>query len=261
MILRPCTLTMPQSKNLEFPSPLSNAAVGGAGTVNVTATSAEVIYATNATSARFSHPVVVGQRYRVSWSESGTSGGQAGFGTSAGGTQYRSTFASGQGTFFDFTATTATLWISFQRASAGTTTFSNIRIEPISEPTWADMSPNPISDLTADWVLSAGVTVNESTGDLTIAATGSTISGRQEIDVVANKLYRLAWTNTSNTTMCLIGTTNGGSQIKTASSSDAVGARTFEFVGQGTTMWVQWQRATTGTAVVTNPRVQEAVGW
>lgn len=250
------TLTGASTFPIEFPNPTTGAAVGGDGTVNTTSTSAAVTFGTVATSARFSHTVVSGQRYRISWTESGTSGGQAGFGTSAGGTQYRSTIDSVQGDYFDFTATTTTVWISFQRASAGTTTFQNITIIPIAEPTW---TTNAALVVIANWTqLSSGVTVDGTTGAITIPATGSNLSARQQITgVTQGNLYRLSWTNGSNTTQCLIGTANGGSQIKTASSSDPVGARTFEFVAQSQT-WIQFQRATTGTAVVSNIVIQEA---
>lgn len=237
-------------------SPLTNATVGGNGTVNVTAISAEVTYGTNATSARFTHPVTTGQRYRVEWTESGTSGGQAGFGLSGGGTQYRSTIDSVQGDYFDFTAVSDTLGVSFQRASAGTTTFSNITLTPIPEVTWTN---NPSLVVPANWTaLSAGVTVDPTTGDITIPAAGSTLLARQQIlGLTTGKLYRLSWTNGGNTTMALIGTSQGGTQIKTASSSDPVGARTFEFVHQGTT-WIQFQRSASGTAIVSNIVIQEA---
>lgn len=233
-------------------SPLTDATVGGNGTVNVTATSAEVTYGTNATSARFTHPVTVGQRYRVEWSESGTSGGQAGFGISGGGTRYRSTIDSVQGNYFDFTAVSTTLGVSFQRASAGTTTFFNITLTPIDAPTWTD---NPSLVVPANWVLSPGVTVDGVTGAITIPATGTVLSARQQITgVTQGKLYRLSWTNENNIAQCLIGTTSGGSQIKTTSSSSA---RTFEFVAQADT-WIQFQRGTNGTAIVSNIVIQEA---
>lgn len=249
------TLTGASATLIEFPNPTTGAAVGGDGTVTPTSTQVAVTFGTVATSARFSHTVVSGQRYRISWTESGTSGGQAGFGTSAGGTQYRSTLASVQGTYFDFTATSTSLWISFQRASAGTTTFSNITIVPKAEPTWVNTSLVVI----ANWTnLSAGVTVDGTTGDITIPAAGSTLLARQNITgAVQGTLYRLSWTNVSNTTFCLIGTSNGGSQIKTAGSSDPVGARTFEFVAQAST-WIQFQRSAAGTATVTNIVIQEA---
>lgn len=250
------TVTGASTFPIEFPNPTTGAAVGGDGSVTPTSTTAAVTFGTVATSARFSHPVTVSQRYRISWTKSGTSGGQAGFGTSAGGTQYRSTIDSVQGDYFDFTATTTTLWVSFQRASAGTTTWSNITIIPIAEPTWTNTSAIVIANWTA---LSAGVTVDGTTGDITIPAAGSTLLARQNVTagVTQGSLYRLSWTNVSNTTQCLIGTSTGGSQIKTATSSDAVGARTFEFVAQATT-WIQFQRATAGTATVTNIVIQGA---
>lgn len=238
----------------------AGATLNGPGTIEATDTQVTVTYATSTTSARFSVPVASGQRYRVTWTQTGTSGGQAGFGTSSGGTQYRGTINSTAGTTLDLTTTTTTLWISFQRASAGTTTFSNIRITPIDEVTWVDMSPNPISPLAANWTFSSGsATVNESTGDVTIVASGTNVSAYQLITTVTNKLYRLAWTNTNNSTMCLIAAGIGGPQTKTATSSDAIGARTFEFVAQGTQTLVQWQRSAAGTAIVTNPRIQETV--
>lgn len=242
----------------EAVSPLSGAATSGDGTITPTATDVSVTYGTTTTSARFSHPVVVSQRYRVTWTQSGDTNAQSGFGTSAGGGQYRTTMAPIQGPTFDFTATTSTLWINFQRVGAGTTVFSNIRITPIAEVTWTDITPTVVNK--AGWTVQTGVTVDTDTGAITIAATGSTIFARQAITgLTQGTNYRLRWINGSNTTMALLGTSTGGGQMKSASSSDAVGSRTFEFVAQGTTTHLQFQRSTTGTAIVSAIEFQQVV--
>lgn len=235
------------------------ATLNGGGSIEATATAVTVTYASTSTSARFSHDVVIGQRYRLTWEQSGTTAGQSGFGTTSGGSQYRPPMAPVQGFIFDFTATATTLWISFQRAAAGTTTFSNIRITPIAEVAWADITPSLISK--AGWTLTAGVTVDQTTGAITIPATGTSLSARQGIlsGLTQGTLYRLRWVNNSNTTMALLGISNGNQTMKTSGSSDPVGSRTYEFTPQGTQTWVQFQRTTNGTAVVSDIEFQQAI--
>lgn len=229
----------------------------GTGTVTPTATDVSVTYGTSTTAARFSHPVTIGQRYRLTWAQSGATSGQTAFGTSSGGIQYRPLLAAVQGPVFEFTATAANLWIIAQRSASGTTVFSNFTITPIPEVTWVDITPSLINK--AGWTISAGVTVDTNTGAITIAATGTTISARQEITGLTQGVnYRLRWINNSNSTMALLGTSNGGGQMKSAVSSDAVGSRTYEFVAQGATFtYVQFQRSTNGTAVVSDIEFQQ----
>lgn len=237
------------------------ATVTGDGTTSLDteAQSISISYGTTATSRRSSAITVeVGKRYRVFWTLGGTSGGQAGFGTSVGGPQYRPTFGGTTGEqTFDFTATSTSFHITFQRASSGTTTFSNVYLQEIPEVTWADIEPNLFDP--GAWILSSGVTVDAETGAITIPATGTVISARQGVATEIGKLYRLRWVNNNNSTMCLIGTANGGSQFKSAASSDPVGARTHEFLATTTTSWVQFQRSANGTAIVSDIYLQEVV--
>lgn len=229
----------------------------GATALDSETQSISISYGTTATSLRSSAITVeVGKRYRVFWTLGGTSGGQAGFGVSVGGPQYRPTMGgtAGENTF-DFTATSENFHITFQRASAGTTTFSNIYLQEIPAVSWVDIAPNLF--VPESWILSTGVTVDAETGDITIPATGTTISARQGVATEVGKLYRLRWVNNNNSTMCLIGTANGGAQFKSASSSDPVGSRTHEFLASTTTSWVQFQRSANGTAIVSDIYLQE----
>ena len=244
---------------IQLINPTTGFVTSGDGAIVPSATDVSVTYGTTTTSARFSHPVTIGQRYRVAWTQTGSTGGQTAFGTSAGGGQYRPTLAPVQGTVFDFTATTATLWVNAQRASAGTTVFSNFTITPIAEVVWADITPSVINK--AGWTPStAAVTIDTNTGAITIAATGSTINARQSITLTQGVNYRMRWVNGSNSTMALLGTSTGGGQMKAASSSDPVGSRTYEFVAQSATVSVQFQRSATGTAVVSDIEIQQVVG-
>lgn len=217
-----------------------------------TAKTLTVTYGTTTTGIRGSHPVTVGKRYRISWAYSGATGAQMALGTALGGTQYRPGIASD--TFVDFTATTATAYITFQRTAAGTTTVSSIEILEIPEVTWVDTA----APTSTGWVsLSTGVTVDSNTGAVTIPATGTSLLARQSMTTVAGTLYRLRWINNSNTTQCLLGTSQGGGQFKTATASDPIGYNAYEFRATSTTTWVQVQRTTTGTAVVSDIRLQQ----
>ena len=237
------------------------ATVTGDGTTSLDTEnqSISISYGTTSTSRRSSAITVeVGKRYRVFWTLSGTSGGQAGFGTSVGGPQYRPTMGGTAGVnTFDFTATSVNFHITFQRASAGTTVFSDIYLQEIPQVSWVDIAPTPFDP--EAWILTSGVTVDAETGAITIPATGTTISARQGVATEIGKLYRLRWVNNDNTTMCLIGTSNGGAQFKSAASSDPVGSRTHEFLASTTTTWVQFQRSANGTVVVADIHLQEVV--
>lgn len=225
----------------------------GATSIDETAQTITVTYGTTATARRGVVPVTVGKRYRVSWVYAGSTNGSLYAGTTLGGLQYRAAVVND--TFFDFTATATDLHLAFQRVSAGTTTVSNLTIQEIPEVTWVDTS----LITPAGWVqLGAGVTVDQTTGAITIPSTGTMLSARQGVATVVNKLYRARWNNSTNT-FCLIGTSNGGSQMKTATSSDGAGDRTYEFRATTTTTWLQYQRSANGTAVVSNIFIQETV--
>ena len=229
----------------------------GNTSVDIPSKTLTITFGTTATSLRGSAPVTVGKRYRVTWGQANDNSnqGQAGFGTSLGGPQYRPTMSGVTGlNTFDFTAVTSTLYLTFQKASTGTTVFSNITLLEIPEVTWVDT--NLVSP--ANWTaLSTGVTVNGTTGEITIPATGTTLLARQNLVTEAGKLYRLRWVNNGNTSMALLGNTQGGGQFKSASSSDPVGSRTYEFTASSTSTWVQFQRSASGTVVISNIQVQE----
>lgn len=224
----------------------------GAVSFDAGAKTLSVAYGTTTTSIRGTHTVEVAKRYRISWTYSGSTLAQMLLGTSAGGTQYR--LAISGDVFVDFTATTTTAHITFQRNTSGTTTVSGITIQEIPEVTWVDNA----QVTPAGWVaLSAGVTVDGTTGTITIPAAGSTLLARQSLLTVANTLYRLRWVNNNNTTQCLIGSSQGGAQMKSATSSDSLGAKTYEFRATGTTTWIQFQRSTAGTANVSDIFMQD----
>ncbi len=250
------------SLNASVDIPVANfATVAGDGstTVDTTAKTLSITFGTTATSLRGSYGVTTGKRYRIIWTMESTNAttGQLGLGTSLGGPQYRPTISGVEGAnFVEFTATTSTVYPTFQRASTGTTVFSNIKIQEIAEVSWADTA----LITAAGWTqLSSGVTVDSGTGAITIPATGTNLSARQGIATTVNTLYRLRWNNSAST-QCLIGTANGGSQMKSASASDAIGDRTYEFRATTTTTWIQFQRSTSGTAVVSNIVVQQVAG-
>lgn len=229
----------------------------GTTAVDPTAKTLTIAYGTAATSLRGQHPVTSGTRYRVSWTMSSTNAtqGQAGFGTSLGGPQYRPTIGGVAGVnIFDFTAVGDTLYPTFQRASTGETTFSAITIAEIPQVTWADISPQPITSST--WTaLSSGVTV--SSGTITIPATGTLLSAAGSITTVAGKLYRLVWTVGTNTVQCAIGTSQGSAAMKSAGVNHSIGTNTYEFMATSTTTWFQFQRQTSGTTVVSSIALQE----
>lgn len=225
----------------------------GAGTLTIT-------YGTTATSMRGSASgLTVGNRYRVFWtvSNSNATQGQAGFGTSLGGPQYRPTMGGVTGAnSFDFTAETSTLYLTFQRASAGTSTFSGLSISAIPQVTWTALSPQLVTP--ASWTaLSSGVTVNGTSGAITIAATGTLISAAGSFQTAAGKLYRLVWTAAGNTVQVAIGGTQGSATLKSAGVNHAIGADAYEFTASSTTTWIQFQRQTSGTATVSGIALQE----
>jgi hypothetical protein len=226
----------------------------GTTSIDTTAQTISIAYGTTSTGRRALVPVVVGKRYRVSWTYTGTTGMQLYAGTAAGGLQYRPNIANDL--FFDFTATTTDLHLGFQRIATGTTTVSNLTIQEIPAVTWADTS----LITPAGWVsISPGVTIDQTTGAMTIASTGSLLSARQGFTTTVGKLYRARWNNSIAGVFCLIGSSNGGSQMKSAASSDSSGDKTYEFRATTTQSWLQYQRSTTGTAVVSNIFVQETV--
>lgn len=239
---------------VEIPVTLFAAAFGdGATSVDSTAKTFSVTYGTANTGIRAPVPVVIGKRYRVTWTYSGATGMQLYAGSTTGGIQYRPNIANDL--FIDLTATTTELSLTFQRVAAGTTTVSNLKIREIPQATWVDtalITP-------AGWVsLSAGVTVDQTTGAITIPATGTLLSARQGFATTVGKLYRVRW-NLTASTFCLIGTSNGGSQMKSAAGSDTAGDKTYEFRPTTTTSWLQYQRSVSGTTVVSNIFVQVAV--
>lgn len=244
------------SQILSLPVDTFTTVVGdGATSIDTTAQTISITYGTTTTGRRGTYPVTVGKRYRVTWVYSGTTGMSMYAGTSSGGIQYRHPVASDL--LFDVTVTATTLHMTFQRTAAGTTTVSDLKIQEIPEVTWVDTA---LVSPTAWTNLSAGVTVDTTTGAITIPATGTTLAARQVCTTVAAKLYRLRWINNTNTTMCLIGSTSGGQQMKAATSSDAVGSRTYEFRATNTTSSILFQRSATGTAVVSDIQIQETQG-
>lgn len=231
----------------------------GATAIDSTAKTLTIAYGTGATSLRGQHPVASGTRYRISWTMASTNAtqGQAGFGTSLGGPQYRPTLGGVAGeNAFEFTSVSTVFYPTFQRASTGETTFSNIVISEIPQVAWANLSPQPIVPTT--WTaLSSGVTVNGSTGAITIAATGTNLSAAGSVTTVVGKLYRLAFTVATNTVQCAIGTSQGSAVLKSAGVNHSIGFNTYEFSATSTTTWIQFQRSISGTTVVSEVALQE----
>ena len=162
----------------------STALGDGVTSIDETAQTMSIAFGTTTTGRRALVPVVVGKRYRVSWVYSGTTGMQLYAGTTAGGLQYRPNIAGDL--FFDFTATSTDLHLGFQRIAAGTVV-SSLTIQEIPIVTWADTSLiNP-----ASWAVTGAVTVDQTTGAVTIPATGTTISARQGFPTTMGKLYRV----------------------------------------------------------------------
>lgn len=228
----------------------------GAGTLTIT-------YGTTATSMRGSTAgLTVGNRYRVFWtvSNSNATQGQAGFGTSLGGPQYRPTMGGVTGAnSFDFTAETSTLYLTFQRASAGTSTFSALSIAGIPQVSWAALSPQPVTP--SFWTaLSSGVTVNGTSGNITIPATGTLLSAAGSFSTTIGKLYRLVWSNAGNTVQVVIGGAQGSTTLKSSGVNHPAGANAYEFTATSSTTWIQFQRSASGTVTVFGAALQEAVG-
>ena len=240
----------------------STKAGDGTTSVDSGAKTLTVAFGTASTSLRGQHPVNTGARYRVSWSMSSTNAtqGQMGAGTSIGGPQYRPTLSGVAGTnFFDFTAVSTPVYLTAQRASTGETTFSDITVTEIPEVAWTDLSPQPIK--ASFWTaVTTGVSVNGTTGDLTIAATGTLLSAAGALPTTVGKLYRLVWTVGTNTVQCAIGSAQGSSVLKSTGVNHAIGVNSYEFTAAATTTWIQFQRQTTGTATVSSIALQEIAG-
>lgn len=231
----------------------------GTTAIDTAAKTLTIAFGTTATSLRGQTFVTPGQRYRVAWTMASTNAtqGQAGFGTSLGGPQYRPTLSGVAGVnTFDFTATFDTLYPTFQRASTGETTFSAFSLTKIPEVTWSNLSPQPITP--GSWsALSVGVTVDSGTGAISIPATGTLLSAAGPFTTVAGKPYRLVWTVAGNAVAVPIGTTQAGTTFKSNSVTHAPGNHSYEFTPTGTTTWIQFQRQTAGTAVISNIALQE----
>lgn len=123
-----------------------------------------------------------------------------------------------------------------------------------------NLSPQPI--IPSFWTtLSSGVTVNSTTGDITIPSTGAAfLSARGAATTVAGKLYRFCWTM-NNSAQIRIGTSNGGNQIKAGTSSEPAATYAYEFTATTTQTWFQFQRMNNGTVAISNIFLQEeAIG-
>jgi hypothetical protein len=227
----------------------------GDGTTSISGDTLSIAFGTTTTSLRGTHAVTAGKRYRVTWTQAGSSGGQASFGTTVGGTQYRTAQAGViDANSFDFQAASTTLHLTFQRAAAGTTTFSGITVKQIPNVSWeltALVSPQTLTSL------SAGVTI-DGRGIVTIPAAGSMLFARGSFATEIGKLYRLRYTITGNTAFVAIGTSTGGSQIKSVSASE-IGVRTYEFVATAVATTVQFHRTTAGTAQIADYDLQTVV--
>lgn len=239
-------------------STFSTKAGDGTTSLDTTNGTMSIAFGTTATSLRSSAiAVTVGKRYRVIWSLSGSSGGQAGFGTSVGGPQYRPTTGGALGAnTFEFVAETTALHITFQRASAGTTVFGPISLLEIPAAAFSDLSPQPITP--AFWTtVNAGATVDGTTGAVTITASGTQVLVRGSFTSIVGKLYRLRFTVGTSNAFVLIGTSAGGSQIKASSSSNGVGSWVYEFAATSTATHIQVHRSAAGTTVVSDIAIQE----
>lgn len=126
---------------------------------------------------------------------------------------------------------------------------SSIQVQNLSSP------PNRLSP--GSWSLIGTVTVDQSTGDISLAATGTTVSARQGVTTVPGRKYRLSWSINGFCAFNLIGTTSGGSEIRPIGTCDGAGDYAYEFVAPTTSAWIRFQRSTSGTANVTNLLLHE----
>lgn len=111
------------------------------------------------------------------------------------------------------------------------------------------------------WVTTAGAGASFNTSDgpprsISVTAAGATSSIRIQASasftVVSGAWYRATWSVLQNNMFYLIGNSNGGSQYKSAVSSQPVGSYTFDFYTTSTSLWLQFQRTGTGTSEVQN---------
>lgn len=226
----------------------------GDGTTSIAGDTLSIAYGTATTSLRGTHAVTSGKRYRVTWTQGGTSGGQASFGTSVGGTQYRTAQAGLIGAnSFDFQAASTALHLTFQRASAGTTTFSGITVKQIPNVLW--LNTDLLKATTTINTFSSASATIDGRGIITIVASGTMVYARGSITTEIGKLYRLRYTISGATAFVAIGTSAGGSQLKGVTASE-LGVRTYEFVATGTTTWVQFHRTAAGTTTVADIDLQ-----
>lgn len=272
--------------------PAGGGSVQGTGTVTIDPELNGMIITPVAgatTSIRRVHAIMAGVRYRLTWTLSENTAFCL-LGTSNGGQQYKTATASDQVGVrtFEFDATSDTLWMQFQRSAAGATVVSNIILEQITLPALdqtisvptrtvvgnvaipmittggAATFPNLFLD-PATWLANGGLVsdpaaITLETNRITINANGTTAaSTRKKHDVVIGKTYRLTWTVFGGNVFTLLGTANGGGQYKSASSSDAIGPRSFEFTATSVALWIQFQRTLTGAAGVTDITLQEVV--
>ena len=256
------TYIVPDATPVAIPVSGFTATAGdGVSSLDTGAGSITIAYGTAATSRRGSiGGLTPGLRYRVSWtvSNSNATQGQAGFGTSLGGPQYRPTMGGVTGVnTFEFTAEIDTLYLTFQRASTGSSTFSALSIVNIPQAPWNPIVPTVITP--AFWTaLSSAVNVNGTTGDITIPAAGTQLSAAGSFASVIGKTYRLSFTVATNSVQCAIGTSQGGVTLKSAGVNHATGVNRYEFTATSATTWIQFQRTTTGTTVVSGAILEEA---
>jgi hypothetical protein len=211
-----------------------------------------ITYGTALTALRAGRTVVSGKRYRITWNMDGA-GGQAMFGATLGGAQYRPALAGVVGANkFEFTAQSTPVYLSFQRNAAGTSTFSNLRIVEIPEVTWTDTDIITPATFT---IFTTGASIDPETGVITIPATGTQMNARGSFVTEIGKLYRVRYLISTNTAFLTLGTTNGGSQLKIASMSE-LGQRYFEFTATTNPTWINFHRVTSGTTQISDIRLQ-----
>lgn len=103
-------------------------------------------------------------------------------------------------------------------------------------------------------------TVNVSSGtSIVINATGTNPTGiRKSFAVVAGQTYQLRWAVSGASCSAVLGNTSGGGQYKGLSSiDDPLAANSFVFTTTAPTLFVQFQRTTSGTCTITDLALEQ----
>ena len=143
-----------------------------------------------------------------------------------------------------FAQTAPICHIRFYTTTAGTATISNLKVEVV-----------PLDNSTS-WVLSAGtISQNAETQTVSITGNGTTATtARRSFNTVSGVNYRLLFEVSDTPCAYLIGTSEGGSDIRTQTTG-AVGQVEVLFTAKSALTHLQVQRTGAGTAIITKPEL------